>query len=134
MDAVLDTLKIIVALVGGTLGWLLGGLDSLVYGLIALVAIDYVTGVTLAIYEKNISSEIGFKGISKKVWIFAMVALGNIVDQCIFGSGSSLRTMLVTFYMANEGISILENSAKMGVPFPQKLKDVLLQITNTDNK
>nr|WP_066640697.1 phage holin family protein [Desulfolucanica intricata] len=121
-------------LLGGVLGWLLGGFDSLAYALIAFVVIDYFTGVLLAIYEKKVSSTIGFKGIYKKVLIFALISLGNIIDQYIIGSGSSLRTMLILFYLSNEGISILENAAKMEVPFPQKLKDILQQISNTDKK
>ncbi|HBQ85133.1 MAG TPA: holin, partial [Syntrophomonas sp.] len=89
------------------------------------VAIDYITGFLLAVYEKKISSDIGFRGICRKVLIFALVAAGNIIDQYIIGSGSALRIMLIMFYLSNEGISILENASKMGVPFPQKLKDVL---------
>ncbi|HVJ49841.1 MAG TPA: phage holin family protein [Desulfitobacterium sp.] len=122
------------ALLGGVLGWLLGGFNSLAYALVAFMSIDYITGVLLAIYEKNVSSDIGFKGICKKVLIFVLVSLGNIIDQYIIGSGSSLRTILIMFYLSNEGISILENAAKMGVPFPQKLKDVLQQINNTDKE
>lgn len=113
------------SLAGGLGGWLLGGVDSLVYALVAFVAIDYATGFLLAVYEKKISSDIGFRGICRKVLIFALVAAGNIIDQYIIGSGSALRTMLIMFYLSNEGISILENASKMGVPFPQKLKDVL---------
>jgi toxin secretion/phage lysis holin len=110
---------------------LLGELDSLVYALVAFVAFDYVTGVLLAIFDKKVSSNIGFKGICKKILIFALIALGNIINQYIIGSGSTLRTMLIMFYLSNEGISILENIAKMGVPFPQKLKNVLQQMGDT---
>jgi len=120
--------------VGGILEWLLGSFDSLLYALFAFVVIDYLTGILLAIGEEKISSDIGFKGISKKVMIFAMISLGNIIDHYILGSGSFLRSMLITFYLSNEGISILENSAKMGVPFPEKLKSVLLQINETSKK
>jgi len=124
--------KMVFALLGGVLGWLLGGFDSLLYALVAFVAIDYLTGILLAIYEKKVSSDIGYKGICKKILIFALVALGNIIDKYIIGSGSTLRTMLIMFYLSNEGISILENTAKMGIPIPQKLKDVLLQIDKTE--
>ncbi|WP_439950904.1 phage holin family protein [Desulfolucanica intricata] len=134
MNTFLNNFKIMLVLLGGVLGWLLGGFDSLAYALIAFVVIDYFTGVLLAIYEKKVSSTIGFKGIYKKVLIFALISLGNIIDQYIIGSGSSLRTMLILFYLSNEGISILENAAKMEVPFPQKLKDILQQISNTDKK
>ncbi|HCF71101.1 MAG TPA: holin [Syntrophomonas sp.] len=125
MDVFLKELKIMLSLAGGLGGWLLGGVDSLVYALVAFVAIDYITGFLLAVYEKKISSDIGFRGICRKVLIFALVAAGNIIDQYIIGSGSALRIMLIMFYLSNEGISILENASKMGVPFPQKLKDVL---------
>ncbi|WP_414647979.1 phage holin family protein [Desulfitobacterium sp.] len=134
MNTFLNDFRIMLALLGGVLGWLLGGFNSLAYALVAFMSIDYITGVLLAIYEKNVSSDIGFKGICKKVLIFVLVSLGNIIDQYIIGSGSSLRTILIMFYLSNEGISILENAAKMGVPFPQKLKDVLQQINNTDKE
>ncbi|AGL03313.1 phage holin family protein [Desulfoscipio gibsoniae] len=129
-----NNFKIMLALLGGVLGSLIGGVDSLIYALVAFVAIDYVTGLLLAIYEKKVSSNIGFKGVCRKVLIFALVALGNIIDQYIIGSGSFLRTMLIMFYLSNEGISILENAAKMEIPFPQKLKDILLKIDGTGKK
>ncbi|MBU5334316.1 phage holin family protein [Anaerocolumna aminovalerica] len=92
-----------------------------------------ILGVLVAIYNKKVSSEIGFKGISKKVMMFALVALGNIIDQCIIGSGSSIRIMIVMFYLSNEGISIIENAGNMGLPLPQKLKDIIQQINNRDD-
>lgn len=128
MDTLINNFKIMLVLLGGVLGWLLGGFDFLAYALVMFVTIDYVTGILLAIYEKKISSYIGFKGICKKVLIITLVALGNIIDQQIIGSGSSIRTMLIMFYLSNEGISILENAAKMGVPIPKNLKEVFLQI------
>jgi toxin secretion/phage lysis holin len=133
MNEILDNFKIVLALSGGVLGWIFGGFNSLIYALIAFV-IDYFTGVLLAIYEKKLSSNIGFKGISKKVMMFALVALGNIIDQHIIGSGSSLRTMLIMFYLSNEGISIIENAGKMGLPLPQKLKDVIQQLNGSNDK
>lgn len=128
MDTLINNFKIILVLLGGVLGWLLGGFDFLTYALVMFITIDYVTGILLAIYDKKISSYIGFKGICKKVLIITLVALGNIIDQHIIGSGSSIRTMLIMFYLSNEGISILENAVKMGVPIPNNLKDVFLQI------
>lgn len=125
MDSMLDKSKVIFALLGGVLSWLFGTLDSLIYALVAFVSIDYTTGVLVAILNKKVSSEIGCKGISKKVMIFALVALGNIIDQCIISSGSSIRTMIIMFYLSNEGISIIENAANMGLPLPQKLKDII---------
>ena len=119
---------------GGVLGWLFGGFDSLIYALIAFVALDYVTGVLLAIREKKVSSEIGFHGICKKVMIFALVTLGHVIDQYVIGSGSSLRTMLIMFYLSNEGISIIKNASEMGVPVPDKLKGILQQLNKNSSK
>lgn len=128
MGDILDCFKLAFAVLGGALGWVIGGFDSLIYALVALVIIDYITGVILAICEKKVSSNIGFKGISKKVMIFALVALGNIIDTKIIGTASTIRTMLIMFYLSNEGISIFENASKMGLPLPQKLKEILQQI------
>ena len=133
MDSVLDKTKIIFAFSGGVFGWIFGGLDSLIYALVAIVAIDNNTGVLVAIHNNRISSEIGFKGISKKVMIFALVALGNIIDQCNIGFGSSIKTMIIMFYVSNEGISIIENAGNMGLPLPRKLKDIIQQINNRDD-
>lgn len=134
MNEILNNCKILLALSGGVFGWIFGGFNSLIYALIALVAIDYLTGVLLAVYEKELSSDIGFKGISKKVMMFALVAVGNIIDQHIIGSGSSLRTMLIMFYLSNEGISIIENAGKIGLPLPQKLKDAIQKLNGNENK
>lgn len=133
MDTVLDKAKIIFALSGGVFGWFFGAFDSLIYALIAFVVIDYVTGILVAIHNKRVSSEIGFRGISKKVMIFALVALGNIIDQCIISSGNSIRTMIIMFYLSNEGISIIENAGNMDLPLPRKLKDIIQQISNCDD-
>ena len=124
----IDGCKVGFAIIGGFLGWVFGGFDSLIYALIAFVALDYITGVLLAIHDKKISSEIGFRGICKKAMIFVLVAVGHILDQSIMGTGSSIRTMLIMFYLSNEGISILENSGATGLPLPQKLKDILQQL------
>lgn len=134
MNEILNNCKILLALSGGVFGWIFGGFNSLIYALIALAAIDYLTGVLLAVYEKELSSDIGFKGISKKVMMFALVAVGNIIDQHIIGSGSSLRTMLIMFYLSNEGISIIENAGKIGLPLPQKLKDAIQKLNGNENK
>ena len=106
----------------------MGGVDGLLYALVAFVAIDYITGVMCAITDKRLSSEIGFRGIFKKVLIFVLVGIGNIVDTQLVGNGSVLRTAVIFFYLSNEGISILENSAHLGLPIPQKLKDILEQL------
>lgn len=122
------------ATIGGFLGWFLGGFDGFLYALVAFVVIDYITGVMLATLEKRLSSEIGAKGIFKKVLIFALVGIGHIVDSHIIGDGSVVRTAVIFFYLSNEGISILENSSKIGLPIPEKLKDVLFQLREKEDK
>ena len=122
------------ATIGGFLGWFLGGFDGFIYALVAFVVIDYITGVMLATLEKRLSSEIGAKGIFKKVLIFALVGIGHIVDSHIIGDGSVVRTAVIFFYLSNEGISILENSSKIGLPIPEKLKDVLFQLREKEDK
>lgn len=115
-------------IIGGYLGWFLGGLDGFMYALIAFVAIDYITGIMVAILEKKLSSEIGFRGIFKKVLIFVLVGIGHIIDNNVIQTGSVIRTAVIFFYLSNEGISIIENSSKIGLPIPKKLKSVLEQI------
>ena len=106
----------------------MGGFDGLIYSLIAFVLIDYLTGVMAAIVDRQLSSEIGFKGIFKKVSIFMLVAVGHIIDSKLLGSGTALRTAIILFYTSNEGISILENAARMGLPIPKRVKSVLEQL------
>lgn len=113
---------------GGFLGWFLGGLDGFLYALIAFTVIDYITGVMCAIVDKNLSSAVGFKGICRKVLIFTLVGVGNIVDVYVLGEAGVLRTAVIFFYLSNEGVSLLENSAHLGLPIPEKLKDVLEQL------
>ena len=119
---------------GGWLGWFLGGCDGLIYALIAFVVVDYITGVMCAVVNKQLSSEVGFRGIFKKVLIFMLVSVGNIVDKQLIGSGSVIRTAVVFFYLSNEGISIIENAGILGLPIPQKLKDVLAQLKDKGSK
>lgn len=130
MKELWNTMQIILAAVGGWLGYFLGGCDGLVYALLLFVAADYVTGVMCAVVDKRLSSEIGFKGICKKVLIFVLVGLANILDVQIIGTGSVLRTAVIFFYISNEGVSLLENAAHLGLPVPEKLKDILQQLHN----
>ena len=113
---------------GGFLGWFLGGVDGFLYALIAFTVIDYITGVMCAITDKKLSSAVGFKGICRKVLIFTLVGIGNIVDVYVLGQGGVLRTAVIFFYLSNEGVSIMENTAHLGLPIPTKLKDVLEQL------
>ena len=116
------------AAIGGWLGYFLGGCDGLLYALIAFVVIDYLTGVMCAINDKTLSSEVGFKGICRKVLIFLLVGIANILDVHVIGAGSVLRTAVIFFYISNEGVSLLENAAHLGLPVPQKIKAVLEQL------
>jgi toxin secretion/phage lysis holin len=126
------------AAVGAFLGWFLGGFDGFLYTLVTFVAIDYLTGVLCAITDKKLSSEIGAKGIFKKVLIFVMVGIAHILDTQILGSagydGSALRTAVIFFYLSNEGVSILENAGHIGLPIPEKLKAVLKQLHGRDEE
>ena len=114
---------------GALLGWYLGGLDGFLYALIAFVVVDYITGVLRAIVEKKLSSRIGAHGIAKKVAIFLVVGIGHLIDTYLIGgTGTPLRTAVIFFYIANEGVSFLENATAIGLPVPAKLKDVLAQL------
>nr|PZN08412.1 MAG: holin [Caldicoprobacter oshimai] len=123
----------VLAVIGGFLGWYLGGLDGFLYTLIIFVVVDYLTGVAIAIMEKKLSSEIGFKGIFKKVFIFALVGVGHMIDMHVLKNGSAIRTAVIFFYLSNEGISILENCSKAGLPIPDKLKAVLEQFNKAES-
>ena len=123
-----NTIQLAFAAVGGWLGYFLGGCDGLLYALIAFVAIDYITGVMCAISDKTLSSEVGFKGICRKVLIFLLVGIGNIIDVQVLGSPGVLRTAVIFFSLSNEGVSLLENAAHLGLPVPDAIKTVLEQL------
>ncbi len=121
--------------IGGLLGWYLGGLDGFLYALITFVVVDYITGVLRAIVEKKLSSRIGAHGIAKKVAIFLVVGIGHLIDTyLISGTGAPLRTAVIFFYIANEGVSLLENATAIGLPVPEKLKEVLAQLHGKDGE
>lgn len=134
MKELWNTTQFIFAAVGGWLGWFLGGCDGLLYALIAFVVFDYITGVMCAIVDKKLSSRVGFKGICKKVLIFALVGMGHILDTHIIGSGSVLRTAVIFFYISNEGVSLLENATYLGLPVPKKIKLILEQLHDRSEK
>ena len=123
-----NTIQLIFTAVGGWLGYFLGGCDGLLYALIAFVVIDYITGVMCAIVNRELSSAVGFKGIFRKVLIFLLVGIANILDVQVIGTGSVLRTAVIFFYISNEGVSLLENAAHLGLPVPEKIKTVLEQL------
>lgn len=134
MKELWNVTQMAIATVGGFCGWFLGGFDGFLYALIAFAVIDYITGVMCAINDKTLSSAVGFRGICRKVLIFAMVGLANILDIYILGEGSVLRTAVIFFYLSNEGVSMLENAAHLGLPVPDKLKDVLQQLHEREGK
>lgn len=114
--------------VGGWLGYFLGGCDGLLIALVMFAVVDYLTGVMCAISDKKLSSQVGFRGICRKVLIFLLVGIANVLDVQVIGTGSVLRTAVIFFYLSNEGVSLLENAAHLGLPVPEKLKDVLEQL------
>ena len=132
MKELVNTIQMIVAVLGGYIGYFLGGWDGFLYALVAFVVIDYITGLMVAILEKRLSSEVGFRGIFKKVVLFSLVAVGHIVDSRLLQNEGVIRTAVIFFYLSNEGISILENTAKIGLPVPEKLKNVLAQLNKED--
>lgn len=123
-----NTIQLIFTAVGGWLGYFLGGYDGLLYALIAFVVIDYITGVMCAIIDRKLSSAVGFKGIFRKVLIFLLVGIANIIDVQVIGTGAVLRTAVIFFYISNEGVSLLENAGHLGLPIPEKIKTVLEQL------
>jgi len=128
--------KSIVATVGAALGYFFGEIDGFVYALITFIVIDYITGIMRAIIKKELSSDIGFRGIFKKICIFIIIGIGHMLDNLLFGEAGVLRSMIITFYIANEGISIVENMAFLGVPIPTPLLNTLQQLKkkNEQNK
>ena len=133
MREIVNGLQVTVTVLGAFVGGLIGGLDRLAYALVLFVAVDYITGIMAGIVEKRISSEVGFKGIFRKVVIFILVSIAHIIDSKILGNGSAIRTAVIFFYISNEGISILENAGRVGLPIPKKLIDILHQLNKEDD-
>ena len=131
-----NTIQFAFAAIGGWLGWFLGGCDGLLIALILFAVTDYITGFMCAVADKKLSSAVGFKGICRKVLIFTLVGIGNILDVYVLGGTGVLRTAVIFFYLSNEGVSLLENAAHLGLPIPEKLKEVLEQLHDraTDEK
>ncbi|HBY2661823.1 TPA: phage holin family protein [Clostridioides difficile] len=134
MKEIWNWIQVTFAAIGGWLGYSLGGWDGFLYALLTFVVIDYITGLMCAVLDKKLSSEVGFRGIFKKVLIFSLVAIGHIIDKNVIGDGSVIRTAVIFFYLSNEGISILENAVHVGLPVPQKLKDILEHLHNRSDK
>lgn len=129
-----NLIQFIFTAVGGWLGYFLGGCDGLLIALVVFVVVDYLTGVMCAVSDKKLSSEVGFKGICRKVLIFLLVGIANILDAQVIGTGSVLRTAVIFFYLSNEGVSLLENAAHLGLPVPEKIKTVLEQLHDRAEK
>lgn len=128
MKEIWNSMQFLIAGIGGFFGWFLGDNDGLIYALVVFVIADYITGMMCAIVNQNLSSEVGFKGISRKVLIFILVGIGNVLDVQVIGTGSVVRTAVIFFYISNEGVSLLENASYLGLPIPEKMKAVLEQL------
>ena len=130
-----NTIQVIFAAIGGWLGYFLGGCDGLLIALIVFVVCDYITGVLCAVSDRKLSSAVGFKGICRKVLIFILVGIGNVIDVQVLGTPGVLRTAVIFFYLSNEGLSLTENAAHLGLPVPEKIKVVLEQLHDrSENK
>ena len=129
-----NMIQMVFAAVGGWLGYYLGGCDGLLLALVAFAAADYLTGVMCAVSDRKLSSNVGFKGICRKVLIFLLVGIANILDIHVIGTGSVLRTAVIFFYISNEGVSLLENAAHLGLPVPGMIKAVLEQLHDRAEK
>ena len=134
IDLIWTKIQIAITAIGGWLGYFVGGMDGMLIALIVLMSLDYISGVMCAIADKKLSSEIGFKGICRKVIIFMLVGIAHVLDVNVIATGSVLRTAVIFFYLSNEGVSLLENAAHLGLPVPEKLKDVLEQLHDRAEK
>ena len=123
-----NVIQLVFSAVGGWLGYFLGGYDGLLYALVVFMVADYITGVMCAVSDKKLSSAVGFKGICRKVLILMLVGIANLLDVQVIGTGAVLRTAVIFFYLSNEGVSLLENAAHLGLPIPEKLKVILAQL------
>ena len=134
IDIVWAKIQMAVAAIGGWLGYFLGGMDGLMIALIVFMVLDYITGLMCAVIDKKLSSTVGFKGICKKVLIMMLVGVAHIVDLHVVGTGQALRSAVICFYLSSEGVSVLENAGHLGLPIPEKLKDILAQLHNRSDK
>lgn len=134
IDLIWTKIQIAVSAIGAWLGYFLGGVDGLMIALIVFMTLDYLTGLMCAVLDKKLSSAVGFRGIFKKALILIMVGIANVVDVHVVGTGSALRGAVICFYLSNEGLSLLENAAYIGLPVPERLKEVLAQLHNRDKK
>lgn len=127
-----NIIKIVGGVVSAILSYLYGSADGWITALICMCVLDYLTGIAQAFVNKNLNSAVGFRGIAKKIVIFVVVAVANIVDNLI-GANGVLRVAVIGFYLSNESLSVLENGGKIGVAYPQKLIDILSQLKEDGN-
>ena len=120
--------------VGAVLGFMYGEVNGLFWALIAFMATDYITGVVVAAVNKQLSSEVGFRGLAKKLMILVFVSLGHIADMYVLGGTPVAMSAVMLFYIANEGLSIIENAGNLGLPVPKKLKDIMVQLKKESEK
>lgn len=128
MSTVIEMVKAGIATIGGYIAWFLGGFDGILIALCIFALVDYLTGVIAAVIEKRLCSKVGFQGVAKKVLMFLMVGIAAVLDMYVLGGTSPVREVVIVFYIANEGISVIENSARLGLPIPKKLMAVLEQL------
>ncbi|HEM4248727.1 TPA: phage holin family protein [Streptococcus suis] len=128
MRELLTANKFLFSAIGGIIGSIFGELDGFLYALLVFMVIDYLTGMMAAILEKNLSSSIGKKGIFKKVMIIFLVAMAHMIDLHLVKQGGAVRTAVIFFYFSNEGLSILENATRLGLPIPNRIRNVLRQL------
>ena len=134
IDLIWTKVQIAITAIGGWIGYFVGGMDGMLIALIVLMSLDYISGIMCAVIDKKLSSAIGFRGICKKVLILMLVGVAKIVDLHVVGTGSALRGAVICFYMSNEGLSLLENAAYIGLPIPDKLREILEQLHDRDKK
>lgn len=132
MEKLFNNISMVFGLIGGAIVSFLGGWDGIAITLVTLIISDYITGVLKAIYNKELSSEIGIKGIIRKVLVLIVVGITVLLEQNL--GIPAIREMVIMFFIANEGISLLENIAQMGIKFPKKLKDILLQLREKEEE
>ena len=130
IDLVWAKVQMAFTAIGGWLGYFLGGVDGLLITLVIFMTLDYITGVMCGIVDKKLSSAVGFSGLFRKMLIIALVGVGHVVDTSVVGTGGALRSAVICFYLSNEGLSMIENATRLGLPVPDKLKDILAQLHN----
>ncbi len=134
MKEMWNMVQVVFAALGGALGYFFGEMDGLLIALIVFVVVDYITGVMVAVSERKVSSAVGYKGILKKIFLLIMVGVAHVLDAQVMNTGSMLRTAVIFFYLSNEGISIIENAGKLGIPVPEKVRKVLEQLKDKEEE